>query len=319
MRRLRVVFMGTPAFAVPALAALHESPHEVVCVYTQPPRRSGRGMKETPSPVHAFALRHKIAVRTPASLKPAAEQKSFAGLEADAALIAAYGLILPPAILKVPRLGCLNIHPSLLPRWRGAAPIQRAILEGDKETGVTIMLVEKELDAGPILLCEKVPIGPDATAGALHDCLADMGARLAIQALDGLDGGRIVPRPQGESGVTYANKIAPGEERLDWRKDAAFLARKVRAFSPFPGTWFEHDGARIRVLAAAPEDGAVAGKGAAKKAPPGTVLDERLLIACADGALRPTRLQRAGSKAMDAADFLRGHAVAPGTRLPCPA
>jgi methionyl-tRNA formyltransferase len=304
MRRLRVVFMGTPAFAVPALRALHESGHEIACVYTQPPRRSGRGLREAPSPVHEFAAKLSLPVRTPAGLRAPEEHEAFAALRPDAALVAAYGLILPPAILEAPRLGCVNIHPSLLPRWRGAAPVERAILEGDSETGVTIMLMDEGLDTGPILLAERVAIGAETTAGELRERLAEIGGRLAVEAIEALDEGRIAPRPQPEA------KIAREEERLDWREDAAKLARKVRAFQPRPGTWFEHEGERVRVLEAAREP--------AVAAAPGTVLDDRLLVACGRDALRIARVQRAGGKVMDAGDYLRGRPVPRGARLPCP-
>jgi methionyl-tRNA formyltransferase len=310
MRRLRVVFLGTPAFAVPALRALHGSGHEIPCVYTQPPRRSGRGMRETPSPVHEVAAHLGLPVRTPAGLRAPGEHEAFAALKADAALVAAYGLILPRPILAAPRLGCVNIHPSLLPRWRGAAPVERAILEGDAETGVTIMLMDEGLDTGPILLAERIAIGAETTAGELRERLAEIGGRLAVEAIEGLDAGRIAPRPQPDQGVTYAAKIAREEERLDWREDATKLARKVRAFQPRPGTWFEHEGERVRVLAAAREPAAPAA--------PGTVLDDRLLVACGRDALRVARVQRAGGKAMDAGDYLRGRPVPRGARLPCP-
>lgn len=312
MRRLRIVFMGTPQFAVPALEALVASRHDVVSVYCQPPRRAGRGRKERASPVAEIARRHGIEIRSPTSLNPASEQQSFAALRADAAVVAAYGLLLPPAILKAPRLGCLNIHPSLLPRWRGAAPIARAILAGDSETGVAIMAMDEGLDTGPVVLSKRMPIDPDANTGELSAELAALGAMLMLEALDGLDSGALVPRPQPETGVTYAAKLQSGEERLDWREDAAFLARKVRAFAPQPGTWFDMDGERIRVLAAKAEE-------VSRDAAPGTVLDDGLLIACGKGALRLLAVQRAGRASMSVDAFLRGRTVAAGTVLASPA
>jgi len=312
MRRLRVVFMGSPGFAVPALESLISAGTEIVRVYCQPPRPAGRGRKERACPVEEAARRHGLEVRAPKSLKGAAEQESFAALRPDAAVVAAYGLLLPPAILKAPRLGCLNIHPSLLPRWRGAAPIPRAILAGDRETGVTIMALDEGLDTGAIVLMERAAIGPETTAGELGAELANLGARLVLAALEGLDSGTLSPRPQPGEGATYAPKLQPGEERLDWRESAGLLARKVRAFAPRPGTWFDLDGERIRVLAAAAEEPAT-------KAAPGTVLDDRLLIACGNGALRLLAVQRAGRAAMAADAFLRGRQVAAGTVLASPA
>jgi methionyl-tRNA formyltransferase len=309
---LRIVFMGTPAIAVPTLAALIAAGHSILCVYTQPPRPAGRGHRPQPSDVQRFAETHGFEVRAPASLKDAAEQRAFSTLGADVGVVAAYGLILPKAVLAAPRLGCLNVHASLLPRWRGAAPIQRAILAGDEETGVTIMQMDEGLDTGPMLRSDKVPIGPETTAESLHDALAALGARLMVETLDGLSAGRIVPVPQPADGATYAKKLAREEGRLDWRESAASLDRKVRALNPWPGTWFEHAGERIRVLAAAPAAGRA---GAA----PGTVLDDAATVACGEGALRLTRLQRAGKGPSDAAAFLRGFAIPAGTLLPVPA
>ena len=312
MRPLRIVFMGTPQFAVPALELLIASRHDVVCVYCQPPRRAGRGRKERASPVEAVARREGIEIRTPISLKSALDQQLFAALKADAAVVAAYGLLLPPAILMAPRLGCLNIHPSLLPRWRGAAPIARSILAGDMETGVAIMAMDEGLDTGPVVLSRRVTIRPDENAGELSAELATMGAGLMLEALDGLDSGARVAVPQSKDGVTYAPKLQAGEERLDWREDAAMLARKVRAFAPQPGTWFQLDGERIRVLAAKAEM-------VPRAASPGTVLDDGLLIACGNGALRLLAVQRAGRAAMPADAFLRGRKVEAGTVLANPA
>ncbi|MPY70353.1 MAG: methionyl-tRNA formyltransferase [Alphaproteobacteria bacterium] len=309
MAQLRLVFMGTADIAAPALKALVAAGHGIACVYTQPPRPAGRGQRERRTAIHDAADALGLAVRHPKSLKDAEAQKAFAALGADAAVVMAYGLILPGAVLDAPRFGCINIHASLLPRWRGAAPIQRAILAGDAATGVTIMQMDEGLDTGAMLLRDAVPIGPDTTAGALHDALAALGARLIVEALDGLAAGTLTPTPQPAEGATYARKLDRDEARLDWREDAAALERRVRGFDPWPGAWFAHDGARIRVAAAAV---APARPGAA----PGTVLDDAPTVACGDGALRLLRLQRPGRAAMDAAAFLRGYALPPGTVLP---
>lgn len=299
----RLVFMGTPDFAVPALGALIEAGHQIACVYSQPPRPAGRGQRAQQSPVHIFAEKHGLTVRTPASLKSEDAQAEFAALDADIAVVAAYGLILPPAILAAPRRGCLNIHASLLPRWRGAAPIQRALLAGDDETGVTIMMMDKGLDTGDMLTCERVPIGPRTTASELHDALADVGARLIVEALaqDRWD-----PVPQPPDGVTYAKKLGRDEGRIDWTEDAAALERRVRALNPWPGVWCEQGGERLRVLDATLE----AGDGT-----PGTVLAEPLVVACGNGALSLDRVQRAGRSAMSVADYVRGNAISVGDRL----
>jgi methionyl-tRNA formyltransferase len=302
---LRLAFMGTADFAVPSLAALMEAGHDVVAVYTQPTRPRGRGHKPLPSPVAALAAEKGIAVRTPERLD-ASEITAFAALDLDVAVVAAYGLILPQAALDAPRLGCVNVHASLLPRWRGAAPIERAILAGDAETGVTIMRMAAGLDTGPILLTETVPIGPRATASELHDTLSRHGAALLLKALDG----NPTPRAQPETGATYAKKLRREEGAIDWRKPAAEIDRLVRAFNPRLPTWFTHDGERIKLIEAVP----VTGKGAA-----GTVLDDKPTVACGDGVLILKRLQREGRAALSAAEFLRGHAMPPGTLLPCPA
>ncbi|MFO1189863.1 MAG: methionyl-tRNA formyltransferase [Alphaproteobacteria bacterium] len=310
MARLRLAFLGTPDFALPTLDALIAAGHEIACVYTQPARPAGRGMKARPAPVAAAALARGIAVRSPRTLRDAAEQAAFAALSLDAAVVVAYGLILPRPILAAPRLGCINVHASLLPRWRGAAPIQRALLAGDAETGVTIMQMDEGLDTGPMLLTERLPIGPQMTAGDLHDRLAALGGRMIVPALDGLATGTLKPRPQPEAGVTYAKKIDRAETGIDWRRPAAELERLVRAFAPVPGAWFLHAGTRIRVLKAELVEG--------QSAEPGTVLDGHLGIACGAGALRLVRLQREGRSAMDADAFLRGMALPPGTRLTLP-
>ncbi|RIA45884.1 methionyl-tRNA formyltransferase [Hephaestia caeni] len=299
---MRIIFMGTPDFAVPVLDALVEARHEVVAAYTQPPRRAGRGKKLLPSPVDARATALGIAVRSPVSLKTADEQAALAALDADVAVVAAYGLILPQAVLDAPRHGCLNVHASLLPRWRGAAPIQRAILAGDAQTGVGIMQMEAGLDTGPVRLEARTPID-GKTAGALTEELSAMGAVLMIDVLADLDG--FPPHPQPQDGVTYAGKIDKAEARLDFTQDAAQVARQVRAFNP-PGAWFEHNGERIRVLSAAMADG----RGGA-----GTVLDGELTIACAVGAIEPILVQRAGRGVMSADELLRGFPIPVGTRL----
>ena len=296
--------MGTPAFAAVALKALVDAGHEIVAVYSQPPRPKGRGMETQKSPVHALAEELGIAVRTPVTLKTADEAAAFAALNADVAVVAAYGLILPKAILDAPRHGCLNIHASLLPRWRGAAPIQRAIMAGDKTTGVTIMQMEEGLDTGPMLMKGTLTNYADMNAGALHDLLAEIGSALIVQVLDEL--GDLKPVPQPADGVTYAAKIAKEECRIDWRRSAAELDRHIRGLSPAPGAFTELNGERLTILAA---------DIAASSGAPGTVLDERLTIACGDGALRPTLVKRAGKRAMSAEEMLRGFAVPKGTTL----
>ena len=303
---MRLAFFGTPDFAVPALQALVAAGNEIACVYTQPPRAAGRGDKERRSAVHEAAEKLGIVVRTPQSLKDEDAQTDFAVLELDAAVVVAYGLILPKPILDAPRLGCVNIHASLLPRWRGAAPIQRAILAGDQETGVTIMAMDEGLDTGPELLREAVPIEASTNAESLHDQLSALGARLIVAALEGLATGRIAPIPQTEEGATYAAKLAREEGRLDWDQPAATLERQVRAFSPWPGAWFNNGDDRLKVLAAemAPGSGA-----------PGSVLDDQLTIACGEGALRLLVVQREGRAAVAAAALLRGYPIAPGTVL----
>ena len=297
---MRLIFMGTPDFAVPTLDALVAAGHDVVAVYSQPPSRAGRGKRERPSPVHARAAELGLAVRHPASLKGADEQAAFAALEADVAVVAAYGLLLPRPVLDAPRHGCLNVHGSLLPRWRGAAPIHRAIQAGDEQTGITIMRMATGLDTGPMLLKAATPVD-GKTTGDLHDELAAMGAKLMVDALARL--GTLVPEPQDDARATYAPKISKAEAHLDFTKPATILEREVRAFAPFPGSWFELDGERIKLLRAEIVDA----DGTA-----GTVLDERLTIACGRGALRPVMLQRAGKPAMPLDDFLRGNTVTAG-------
>jgi methionyl-tRNA formyltransferase len=309
---LRLVYMGTAAFAVPSLCVLAAGPHTVAAVYTQPARPAGRGLHARPSPVHEAALELGLTVRTPATLKEPAEQRVLAGLRADLAVVAAYGLILPKAILETPRVGCINLHASLLPRWRGAAPIQRALLAGDTETGVTVIEMEPSLDTGPILAMQRVPITAASTAASLHDTLAELAARMVGPAIDDLASGRATPQPQPQVGVTYAAKIDKSEARLDWTRPAALLERQLRALNPWPGCSTEIAGQRLLVL----EGEVTAGSG-----DPGEVLDHRLTVACGEGALRLTRLQRAGGKPMPAAALLRGFHLPVGARLgtPCPA
>ena len=309
MTRVRLAFLGTPIFAERILRALATSSHELAAVYCQPARPAGRGQKSIAAPAERAAGELRIPVFTPEKLG-SEEARKFAALGLDAAVVASYGLILPKAMLDGPRLGCLNVHASLLPRWRGAAPIERAIMAGDAETGVTIMRMDEGLDTGAIVLAEKLPLGPRTTALDLYDRMAERGAALMLAALDGLASGSLAPWPQPQAGATYARKIGREEGRLDWRRPAAELERTVRALNPQPGVFFEAK-ERIRIFAAE----TVAYSGAA----PGTVIDERLAIECGEGALRPLVLQRAGRAPVETAAFLRGFAVPKGTRLPCPA
>lgn len=295
--------MGTPDFAVPALGALHAAGHAVVCAYTQPPRPAGRGKKLMPSPVQVAAERLGVPVRCPVSLRGAEAQAEFAALAADVAVVAAYGLILPQPVLDAPRHGCLNIHASLLPRWRGAAPIHRAVMAGDAETGVTIMQMEAGLDTGPMLHKVVVPVGRKTT-GELFEELGALGAEAMVEVLADL--AAFPPQVQDEAAAVYAPKIDKAESRIDWSQDAAAIERLVRGLAPFPGAWFELEGERVKLLLAE----VVEGSGA-----PGTVTDEDFTIACGSGAIRPLRLQRAGKPAMARAEFLRGRAVAAGTVL----
>jgi methionyl-tRNA formyltransferase len=301
---MRIIFMGTPDFAALALGAIMVAGHKVIAVYSQPPRPAGRGQDLRKSPVQLLAENNGLEVRTPVSLKTAEAQAAFAALNADIAVVAAYGLILPQAVLDAPRLGCLNIHASLLPRWRGAAPIQRAILAGDAQTGITIMQMDAGLDTGAMLRRETLPIGAKTTAGELHDALAAMGARLIVDTL-----AAPLPQatPQPDEGVTYAAKISPAEAPIDWSKDAATLERQIRAFAPVPGAWcLLPDGARLKLLGAE-----VIGKSGV----PGMALDDALTIACGRDALRLTLLQKAGKKPMSGADFLRGQKLPAGSQL----
>lgn len=305
---MRIAFMGTPPFAVPTLAALHAAGHEVVAVYTQPPRPAQRGKKVQQSAVHVWAETHGLPVRTPKSLKNEEAQAEFAALDLDVAVVAAYGLILPQAVLAAPREGCLNVHGSILPRWRGAAPVQRAILSGDSATGVTIMQMDIGLDTGAMRLIETTPVA-GKTAGELTGELAEMGALMMRRVLSDLHA--FIPEPQPEDGVTYAAKIDKSEARLDFLVSAVQAERQIRAFNPVPGAFFELEGERYKILAAEvvhPSE-AVAG------AVPGVTTDDNLTIACNPGAIRATRVQRAGKPAMDTAELLRGRAIAKGARL----
>ncbi len=305
MTALRVVFMGTPEFAVAAFEALCGAGHDMACVDTQPPRPAGRGGQPRPSPVQRAAEKRGVAARAPASLRSADEQAAFKALGADVAVVAAYGLILPKAVLDAPRLGCVNIHASLLPRWRGAAPIQRAIMAGDAVTGITLMRMDEGLDTGPILMRRELTIG-DNDAGALHDRLSELGAAMIVDGLDALAAGRLDETPQPEAGATYAEKLTRADEAIDWTRPAVDVARQVRALAPRPGAHFTLGGETWKVLAAEESDGA---------AEPGTVLDDQLTVACGNGALRPLTVQRPGRKAMAAAEALRGHPIPPGTVL----
>ncbi|OOY23247.1 methionyl-tRNA formyltransferase [Thioclava sediminum] len=290
---MRVIFMGTPEFSVPVLEALADA-HEVVAVYSQPPRPAGRGKKERPSPVHAKAEELGIEVRTPRNFKAPEDREAFAALNADIAVVVAYGLILPQAILDAPAKGCLNIHASLLPRWRGAAPIHRAIMAGDSQTGICIMQMEAGLDTGPVLLREATEIGATETTGELHDRLSAMGARLILDALSEIDS--LILQPQPEDGVTYAAKIDKAEAQVDWTRPADEVIRHINGLSPFPGAWTEIAGERIKLLRAAPAEGSGA---------PGEILDG-FTIACGTGALEILEAQRPGKRPMSGADVLRG-------------
>ena len=302
---LRLAFMGTPEFAVPALAELIAQGHDIAAVYSQPPRPKGRGMETEPGPVHKFANTAKLEVRTPLSLKGAEEQAAFAALNLDAAIVVAYGLILPKAILDAPRLGCFNLHGSLLPRWRGAAPIQRAVMAGDAETGVMVMHMDEGLDTGPVLMAERVAIARK-TSGELADELSRLGADLMARALAALERGSLGEQKQSEAGVTYAKKIAKEEARIDWTKSAAEIDCLIRGLSPAPGAFSEVKGERLKILHAEPAQGS---------GTPGEVISPDLTIACGEGALRLTRVQRPGGKAMAAEDMLKGFALPPGTRF----
>jgi len=307
---LRLVFMGTPDFAVPTLCEIAGRGHEVVAVYTRAPKPKGRGMELAPSPVEREARRFGLPVLTPKTLRTSQAEAEFRALGADCAVVVAYGLILPKPILEAVPLGAFNLHASLLPRWRGAAPINRAIMAGDPETGVTVMKMAEGLDTGPIAMAERIPIGAEATAGEVHDQLTRLGAVLMARALAAIECGSLALTPQPDEGVTYAAKIANEETRIDWTKPADRVRDHIRGLSPFPGAWFElpigDKPARVKMLRSTLEDGTGS---------PGTVLDEHLTVACGAGAVRILELQRAGRQAMKADEFLRGTPVAPSTHL----
>ncbi|MFA9387436.1 MAG: methionyl-tRNA formyltransferase [Methyloceanibacter sp.] len=307
---MRIIFMGTPDFAVPALQALLKAGHEIVAVYSQPPRAAGRGMALRKSPVHQVAEAAGLTVLTPERLKDPVDQKRFREFEADAAVVVAYGIILPEPVLDATRLGIFNIHASLLPRWRGAAPINRAIMAGDAETGAAIMRVTEGLDAGPVCLVERVEIGPDMTAGELHDTLSPLGAEAMVKALAALEDGSLDCRAQDDEAATYAPKLDNKEARIDWRLPASDVHDRIRGLSPYPGAWFEIELSgkreRIKVLSAMLAEG----QGA-----PGTLLDDHLTIACSEGAVRLIRIQRAGKKPMSVQAFLNGVTLKSGTVL----
>lgn len=296
---MRIVFMGTPEFSVPALDALHDAGHEIVAVYCQPPRRAGRGKRERPSPVHARAEALGLTVYHPKSLRNDEAQVEFAALNADLAVVVAYGLILPQPILDAPKIGCLNVHASLLPRWRGAAPIHRAIMAGDERTGVCIMQMEAGLDTGPVLMCREVEIGSEETTGRLHDRLSHLGAETVVEALAGIE--TLTPEPQSEEGVTYAEKIDKSEARIDWSLTAIEVDRQIRGLSPFPGAWTMINGERVKFLNSRLADGG---------GQPGDVLED-FKIACAEGAVEITQVQKAGKAAINADAFLKGNALPP--------
>ena len=308
---LRVIFMGTPDFSVPTLCAIADAGHEIVAVYTQPPRPAGRrGLELTPSPVQREAERQGVEVRTPTSLRGEAEQAAFRELNADVAVVVAYGLLLPKAILAGTRLGCYNGHASLLPRWRGAAPIQRAIMAGDVETGMMVMKMEEGLDTGPVALTSRVRIGPDMTAGELHDALSKTGAALMVEALKALDGGSLDLKPQATDGLTYAKKIDKAETRIDWSLPSKDVHNHIRGLSPSPGAWSEMEAGgkteRLKLLRSTLTEG---------RGNPGEILDDRLTVACGEGAVRLVEVQRAGGKPAGAEEFLRGTKLEKGMKL----
>ena len=303
---MRLIFMGTPDFAVPTLVELAARGHEIVAVYTRAPKPAGRGMDVQHTPVEQEARRLALAVHTPRTLKDDEAQAAFRAHNADAAVVVAYGLILPKSLLAAPRLGCFNVHASLLPRWRGAAPINRAIMADDAESGVTIMKMDEGLDTGAMAMAEQMPIGSDMTAGDLHDALSRLGADLMLRALAAAERGSLALTPQLAAGVTYAEKISKNETRINWSKPWKQVHDHIRGLSPFPGAWFEIDGVRVKALRSTKGDGS----GAA-----GTVLDDKLTIACGAGAVRLTQVQRAGKQPMSADEFLRGTPVKPGMRV----
>lgn len=307
---MRIAFMGTPDFAVPLLAELIAAGHEIAAVYSQPARPKGRGLAEEPTPVAKLAAQHGLTVRTPVSLRNSEAQAEFAALELDIAIVAAYGLILPKAILDAPKQGCLNLHGSLLPRWRGAAPVQRAVMAGDEETGVMVMRMEEGLDTGPVLMTERIAIGR-RTSGELTNELARLGAKLMARCLRAMEAGPLPEIPQAAEGVTYAKKILKDEARIDWAQSAPEVDCHIRGLSPWPGAYTEANGERLKILYAEPYP-EVPGE---PRTEPGTVLDDELTIACGTGAVRLVRVQRPGKTAMAAADLLRGWSLPKGTKL----
>jgi len=307
---MRLAFLGTPDFSAPILAALADAGHEVACVYSQPPAPRGRGQALKPSPTHALAESRGLRVRTPASMRDLAEIAAFQALNLDAAVVAAFGQILPLEVLEAPRLGSFNLHASLLPRWRGAAPIHRAVMAGDEVTGVQVMRMTEGLDEGPVLATATVRIGPLDTTGSVHDRLSAAAADLIVRTLPEIESGRAHEVPQASDGVTYAKKIKSREARIDWTRPAVEVDRRIRGLSPFPGAWFlapgERGEVRVKALLSSFEDADGA---------PGEVLDERLLVACGEGAVRLLKVQREGRAAQDAETFLRGHPIGRGTRF----
>jgi len=307
---MRIAFLGTPDFAVVSLAALLQAGHQIVAVYSQPPSARGRGQVLKPSPVHAFALEHGLDVRTPASMKDPGEIAAFEALDLDAAVVVAYGQILKAGVLASPHLGCFNLHGSILPRWRGAAPIQRAVMAGDDLTGVQVMRMSEGLDEGPVLATATTRIGASDTAGAVHDRLASLGARLLVETLPAIASGQAVEVPQANEGVTYARKITPAEAHIDWTLPAQQVDRQIRGLSPFPGAWFEAPSSRgptrVKALLSGVEDA---------EGPPGLALDDDLLVACGEGAVRLLSLQREGRGRQEAEEFIRGFPVPAGTVL----
>lgn len=310
MTVLRIAFMGTPDFAVPALKALHESDHEIVCVYTQPPRPKGRGQKIQSSPVHEYAQQKNIPVFHPKSLKKEDAQKEFTAHNLDLAVVAAYGLILPKTVLDAPKYGCINIHASLLPRWRGASPIQRAIWEGDSETGITLMQMDEGLDTGAMIALEKITISPQTTASSLHDDLATLGGKMVLDVIQRLSSqGKISSTPQPESGTTYAHMLKKEDGKIDWNNTAAQINRQIRALNPWPGTYCGEGDNRLKIIAAMPSD-------FPNREAPGTILDKEGHVACEGSVLKILKLQPPGAKPMDFSAALNGHYIKIGDRLP---
>lgn len=303
---MRLIFMGTPDFAVPTLIELAARGHEIAAVYTRAPKSAGRGMGVQHTPVEREARRLALPVHTPKTLKDGDAQKAFRAHNADAAVVVAYGLILPTPILEAPRLGCFNVHASLLPRWRGAAPINRAIMAGDAESGVTIMKMDEGLDTGAMAMAERMPIGADTTAGEMHDALSRLGADLMLRVLVAAERGLLALTPQPQTSVTYAEKISKGETRIDWSKPWKQVHDHIRGLSPFPGAWFEVGGVRVKVLRSTKSE---------ESGAPGTALDDKLTIACGNGSVRLVQVQRAGRQPMSAEEFLRGTPVKAGTRV----